>query len=71
MGVLKFTTTTCTYNVISVPLSSCVDCTAHSSLSYPCRNGHLDIVKYLVEDKHCDVRVTNDNGWTPLHYSCL
>ena len=34
------------------------------------RWGHLDVVKYLVEDQHCDVNVTDKEGSTPLHISC-
>ena len=34
------------------------------------RFGHLNIVKYLVEDQQCDVNVITDWGSTLLHFSC-
>ena len=34
------------------------------------RGGHLDVVRYLVEDHHCDVNVQDNGGSTPLHVSC-
>ena len=30
-------------------------------------NGHLAIVKYLVDTHHCDPQVKADDNWTPLH----
>jgi ankyrin repeat protein len=30
------------------------------------QNGHLDVVKYLVENR-VDVNVVNEDGWTPLY----
>ena len=32
-----------------------------------CRFGHLDVVRYLVTETHCDPNVRTNNGWTPLH----
>ena len=34
------------------------------------RRGHLDVVKYLVNDAHCDPNVGNKDGETPLHLVC-
>ena len=35
------------------------------------RWGHLDVVRYLVEDQVCDVNsTTKDGSLTPLHMSC-
>ena len=34
------------------------------------RFGYLNIVKYLVEDQHCDVNVTDNDGQTSLHHIC-
>ncbi len=39
-----------------------------TALHYACWNGHLEIVKYLVEDKKMDVNVTDISGFTPLHF---
>jgi ankyrin repeat protein len=30
-------------------------------------NGHLDVVKYLVEEKGADVKAAYNDGRTPLH----
>ena len=35
------------------------------------RNGHLDIVKYLVDEGHCQPNSKDNNGWTPLHYAAM
>lgn len=32
-----------------------------------CREGHLDIVRYLVTEASCDPSVRDDDGETPLH----
>ena len=34
------------------------------------RWGHLDVVKYLVNDAHCDPNVGNKDGETPLDLAC-
>ena len=34
------------------------------------RNGHFNVVKYLVDEVHCDPHVVNEYGWTPLRYAC-
>ena len=31
------------------------------------RNGHLEIVKYLVGGNHSNIEATSRSGWTPLH----
>ena len=35
-----------------------------------CRNGHLDVAKYLVDEKDCDPACKDNDGWTPLHSAC-
>ena len=35
-----------------------------------CRSGHVDIVRHLVIDKHCDINAKGLGGYTPLHYAC-
>ena len=35
-----------------------------------CRNGHLDVVRYLVTKANCNTNVRNNNGETPLHKAC-
>ena len=40
-------------------------------LHYACKSGKLDMVKFLVEECRCDLRVrTNFYGETPLHFAC-
>ena len=34
------------------------------------RKGHLNVVRYLLTEAHCDPNVKNDIGWTHLHYAC-
>lgn len=35
-----------------------------------CSTGHLDIVKYLVNEAHCDPDVKRNDGYTPLSWAC-
>ena len=32
-------------------------------------NGHLDIVKFLVNEAHCKTNAIDKDRWTPLHYA--
>ena len=34
------------------------------------RCGHLDVVKYLVNDAHCDPNIKKEDGEIPLHLAC-
>ena len=36
----------------------------------PCRNGKLEIVKYLIEVQGCSAGCTDNSGRTPLHLAC-
>ena len=46
---------------------SCKDENKHSPLHLASLHGHLDVVKYLVEERNCDVECRNIYGATPLH----
>ena len=35
-----------------------------------CRNGHLDVVRYLVTEADCNPNVRDSCGETPLHVAC-
>ena len=35
-----------------------------------CREGHLDVVRYLVTEADCDPDVRDDDQDTPLHTAC-
>lgn len=35
-----------------------------------CLGGHLDVVRYLVDEQGCDPSHPDDNGVTPLHLAC-
>ncbi len=39
-------------------------------LSLACANGHLDTVKYLVNEHRCDPGTVNKAGDTPLSLAC-
>ena len=60
----------------SLPLHGWLDVTrsrdAHGDipLHMACRNGHVDIVKYLVSEQGCSGACQNKNGNTPLHMTC-
>ncbi len=36
-------------------------------LHYAALNGHLEVVKFLIEDMKCDPHATNNLGSVPLH----
>jgi len=40
------------------------------NILFSCRNGHLEVVKMLIEDHHCDMYAQNDIGDTPIHEAC-
>ena len=44
--------------------------TGHIPLSLACRRGHLDVVKYLVNERSIDPLCELNDGLTPLHFAC-
>jgi ankyrin repeat protein len=40
-----------------------------TALHHASFDGHLEIVKYLIEKCHVDKKVKGNNGWTALHYA--
>ena len=43
----------------------------NAPLHFACSNGHLSIVKYLIEEKDCNPSCENNELWTPLHFACI
>jgi len=41
-----------------------------SVIHYACRSGHLNIVKYLLEQDPTIINDVDAELWTPLHYAC-
>ena len=39
-------------------------------VSITARSGDVDKVRRLLKDSGCDVNVTDNKNWTPLHYAC-
>ena len=35
------------------------------------RNGHLRIVKFLVDGQHCNLEAKSDTGRTAIHYAAM
>ena len=67
----------CAYNSLEkVKLVSNCDVNAQAShtgntpLHIACERGSAEIVKYLVEERHCDATVRNSNGELSLHIAC-
>ena len=41
-----------------------------SPLHLACLIGHLDVAKYLVDEKQCNSACADNNGWTAVHVAC-
>jgi hypothetical protein len=41
-----------------------------SAIHYACRSGHINIVKYLLEQDSTIINDLDAEHWTPLHYAC-
>jgi ankyrin repeat protein len=41
-----------------------------SAIHYACRSGHLNIVKYLLQQDSTIINQLDAEDWTPLHYAC-
>ena len=50
--------------------ANCKDKNGCIPLHYAASNGHLEVVKYLIVELHCDPMDKNESGNTPLHYAC-
>ena len=50
--------------------SSHVYCVSEFFFVQHSRWGRLDVVKYLLNDTHCDPNVMDKDGETPLHLAC-
>ena len=62
----------CLVEVEHVDPHSCRDEHYHNTpLHWASWYGHLDIVRYLVEERNCDVECRNKYETTPLHYAAL
>lgn len=48
------------------PNDYCASQFGRTALWLACFNGHLDVVRTLVEIGHADVNLTDDRYWTPL-----
>ena len=35
------------------------------------RQGHIQVVKYLMSEQHCNMESRDRNGMTPLHLACM
>ena len=40
-------------------------------LHHACDRGHMDIIQYLIKEKHCSPVVVDNEGRSPLHVACL
>ena len=51
---------------------NCMDYREHSRtpLHYAASNNHLEVVKYFLNEQHCDPMTRDNDGNTPLHLAC-
>ena len=47
------------------------DFNGNTALHMSSANGHLNIVKYLIEDLKCDINCKNNSNNTPLHWAAI
>ena len=45
--------------------------TASNALHYAAAQGHIDVLRYFIEDRGCNAACVDQDGWTPLHYAAL
>ena len=50
--------------------SICLVLNWQKMLNVCCRQGHLDIVKYVAAEAGCDLNSSDTNGYTPLFTAC-
>ena len=50
--------------------TACQNKNCDTPLHVACREGHVDIVKYLVSEHGCSILCQNKQGDTPLHDTC-
>ena len=51
--------------------TNCKDSDGHTPLHYAASNNHLEVVRYFINEQHCDPMMTrNKDGNTPIHYAC-
>ena len=62
----QYTYVLCRFNYVNVSL--CIMLWSETRLHS--REGHLNAVRFLVNEAHCDPNVKDNDGWIPLHYAC-
>ena len=38
---------------------------------YACKNGHMEVIQYLIIELGCDPALQENNGVMPIHFACL
>ena len=49
---------------------NCKDKAGNTPLHIACRSGNAKLVRFLIQDKHCDQNVQNEKKQLPLHITC-
>ena len=48
-----------------------VDNKKYKALHFAAQNGNLDLLKYLIEEKHDEINEQTEEGFTPIYCACL
>lgn len=53
-----------------IPNLNCSNSFGETLLHFCCRRGFTDIVKFLIDERHCDFDIADDSNRNILHFAC-
>ena len=55
---------------VIIELANCKERESYTQLHCAARNDELEVMKYLINEQHCDPMTKSNLHYTPLHYAC-